>query len=86
MAATFAVAQSIEGYILTPRIVGNRVGLNQLETLAAILIGGEAGGFPGMVLAIPAGGILKKSFGLFLTSSRKEGDPPENSAEERSDS
>jgi predicted PurR-regulated permease PerM len=69
VAATFAVAQAIEGYFLTPRIVGNRVGLNQFETLVAILIGGEAAGFTGMVLAIPGGGILKKSFRLFLRSS-----------------
>ena len=86
VAATFAVAQAIEGYLLTPRIVGNRVGLNQLETLAAILIGGEAGGFTGMVLAIPAGGILKKSFGLFLKSSRKSDGQPAGSEEERSHS
>ena len=82
VAATFAVAQAIEGYILTPRIVGNRVGLNQLETLAAILIGGEAGGFAGMVLAIPAGAILKKSFRLFLDSSRKASDPEQTSPPE----
>ena len=43
VAATFAIAQSIEGYILTPRITGDRVGLNQLETLIAILLGGEIG-------------------------------------------
>jgi predicted PurR-regulated permease PerM len=79
VAATFAVAQAIEGYVLTPRIVGNRVGLNQLETLAAILVGGEAAGFAGMVLAIPGGGILKKSFGLFLRSSRGSGEEPPNS-------
>jgi predicted PurR-regulated permease PerM len=82
VAATFAVAQAIEGYILTPRIVGNRVGLNQLETLAAILIGGEAAGFAGMVLAIPGGGILKKSFGLFLRSSRGGEDAPDSGGKE----
>jgi len=74
VAATFAIAQAIEGYVLTPRIVGNRVGLNQLETLVAILVGGEAAGFVGMVLAIPGGGILKKSFTLFLRSSRGKGE------------
>lgn len=83
VAATFAVAQAIEGYILTPRIVGNRVGLNQLETLVAILVGGEAAGFTGMVLAIPAGGILKKSFGLFLRTTRETAREEEQTAEER---
>jgi predicted PurR-regulated permease PerM len=77
VAATFAIAQAIEGYVLTPKIVGNRVGLNQLETLVAILVGGEAGGFAGMVMAIPAAGILKKSFGLFLEASREKGEEEE---------
>ncbi len=77
VAATFGIAQTIEGYILTPRIVGNRVGLNQLETLIAILVGGEAAGFAGMVLAIPGGGILKKSFTMFLRFSRGEGEEPQ---------
>jgi len=84
VAATFAVAQAIEGYLLTPRIVGNRVGLNQLETLVAILIGGEAAGFVGMVLAIPGGGILKKSFLLFLRSSRGKEEEPEGGTGEDS--
>ncbi|UCG38026.1 MAG: AI-2E family transporter, partial [bacterium] len=61
VAATFAVAQAIEGYVLTPRIVGNRVGLNQLETLAVILVGGEMGGLGGLIIAIPTGGIIKKT-------------------------
>ena len=65
VAATFAIAQSIEGYILTPRITGDRVGLNQLETLIAILLGGEIGGMTGLLLAIPAGGIVKKTFVMF---------------------
>ncbi|MGD8353625.1 MAG: AI-2E family transporter [Pseudomonadota bacterium] len=64
--ATFAVAQSIEGYILTPRIVGNRVGLNQLETLVVILVGGEMGGLPGLIMAIPAGGIFKKTIQFLM--------------------
>ncbi len=59
--ATFGVSQLIEGYILTPRFVGNRVGLNPLETLIAVLVGGEMGGFAGLLIAIPAGGILKKT-------------------------
>jgi predicted PurR-regulated permease PerM len=61
VAATFGISQTIEGYILTPRIVGNRVGLNQLETLVAILVGGEAGGLAGLLIAVPAAGIIKKS-------------------------
>ena len=60
--AAFVIAQSIESYILTPRITGDRVGLNQLETLISILIGGEIAGMTGLLVAIPAGGIIKKTF------------------------
>ncbi|UCF31299.1 MAG: AI-2E family transporter [bacterium] len=73
VAATFGIAQAIEGYLLTPRITGNRVGLNQLETLVAILIGGEIAGFTGLLIAIPAGGILKQTLNLL----RPEGEKPE---------
>jgi predicted PurR-regulated permease PerM len=71
VAATFGVAQIIEGYILTPRITGNRVGLNQLETLIVILVGGEMGGLAGLIIAIPAGGILKKTL-EFLRPDNQE--------------
>ncbi len=64
--ATFGIAQAIEGYVLTPRIVGNRVGLNQLETLVVILVGGEMGGLAGLIIAIPAGGLLKKTFQFLM--------------------
>ncbi len=74
VAATFAIAQAIEGYVLTPRIVGNRVGLNQLETLAVILVGGEMGGLPGLIMAIPAGGILKRTIQFLLPDREKEGE------------
>jgi predicted PurR-regulated permease PerM len=71
VAATFAIAQAIEGYILTPRIVGNRVGLNQLETLVVILVGGEMGGLAGLIIAIPTGGILKKTI-AFLQPDKEQ--------------
>lgn len=79
--ATFAIAQAIEGYVLTPRIVGNQVGLNQLETLIAILVGGEMAGLAGLIIAIPTGGILKKT-GQFLLPD-KEGGQTEGERDER---
>lgn len=71
--AVFAIAQSIEGYILTPRITGDRVGLNQLETLISIMIGGEIGGMTGLLVAIPAGGIVKKTFLMMKPESEGSG-------------
>ena len=80
VAATFGIAQAIEGYVLTPRIVGNSVGMNQLETLIVILVGGEMGGLAGLIIAIPAGGILKKTI-QFLLPDKPGG--PEGETDER---
>jgi predicted PurR-regulated permease PerM len=49
----FALVQSLEGTVITPRIVGDRVGLHPLGTILAVLIGGELFGFLGLLLAVP---------------------------------
>ena len=50
----FIVVQMIEGYLLTPRIMGNRTGLHPLTIIIAIFFWGTAlNGILGMILAIP---------------------------------
>ncbi len=50
----FTAVQSIEGYILTPRIMGNQTGLHPMVIIIAIFFWGSAlGGISGMILAIP---------------------------------
>lgn len=49
----FALVQLLEGTIITPRIVGERVGLHPLGTILAVLAGGELFGFLGLLLAVP---------------------------------
>ncbi|MEO1368919.1 MAG: AI-2E family transporter, partial [Acidobacteriota bacterium] len=50
----FAVVQSIEGYVLTPRIMGERTGLHPMVIIVAIFFWGSAlSGITGMILAIP---------------------------------
>ncbi|MGH9321723.1 MAG: AI-2E family transporter [Vicinamibacteria bacterium] len=50
----FVVVQLIEGYVLTPRIMGERTGLHPLAIIIAVFFWGEAlGGILGMILAIP---------------------------------
>jgi predicted PurR-regulated permease PerM len=68
--AAFAVGQALESFVLTPRIVGNKVGLTTLESLLAILVFAELGGFIGLLLAIPAGGVLKQT--ILLVFSPRE--------------
>lgn len=52
--AAFVVVQMIEGYLLTPRIMGDRTGLHPIVIIVAIFFWGSAlGGLTGMILAIP---------------------------------
>ena len=52
-AGVFAIGQVIEGNFLTPRLVGDRVGLHPVWVLFAVLAGGALLGFTGVILAIP---------------------------------
>jgi predicted PurR-regulated permease PerM len=50
----FVVVQMIEGYVLTPRIMGNRTGLHPMAIIVAVFFWGAAlSGILGMILAIP---------------------------------
>ena len=54
----FAVVQLIEGYYLTPKIIGESVGLSPLVVMIALLVGASLMGIWGMFLAIPITAIL----------------------------
>jgi len=54
VALVFVVVQLIEGYVLTPKIMGERTGLHFMAIIVAIFFWGAAlGGILGMILAIP---------------------------------
>ncbi|MCK5861800.1 MAG: AI-2E family transporter [Candidatus Hydrogenedentes bacterium] len=55
----FAVIQGIEGYILTPRVVGGQIGLNPVWVIVAFLVFSSAFGMLGAVLAMPIAAVLK---------------------------
>ena len=50
----FVAVQSLEGYVLTPRILGGRLNLHPMAVFLGLLIGGKLFGFLGFILAIPA--------------------------------
>ena len=56
--ATFTIAQLIEGSLLTPKIVGDRIGLHPVIIIFAIAAGGQLFGFFGILLALPAAAVL----------------------------
>jgi predicted PurR-regulated permease PerM len=53
VAGVFVVLHLLEATILTPKIVGKKVGLGELGALFAVLAGGKLLGFVGMLLAVP---------------------------------
>lgn len=56
--AVFAVGQAIEGWILQPWLVGDRIGLHPVAVIFAIMAGGQLFGFVGMLLALPAAAVI----------------------------
>jgi predicted PurR-regulated permease PerM len=52
--AVFVAGQVLEGFVLTPNLVGERVGLHPVWILFALMAGGGLMGFTGVVLAVPA--------------------------------
>jgi predicted PurR-regulated permease PerM len=76
----FLVGQILEGYVLTPRLVGSRVGLHPVWVIFALLAGGALFGFVGLLLAVPIAaviGVLSR-FGVaqYRNSRYFRGDPP----------
>lgn len=56
--AVFMVGQILEGYVLTPKLVGDRVGLHPVWILFALFAGGALLGFLGVLIAVPVAAIL----------------------------
>jgi len=54
----FAV-QTLEGLVLTPRIVGRSVGMHPVTVIVALLIGGDLLGFLGLLIAVPAAAVIQ---------------------------
>ncbi|MFN7550928.1 MAG: AI-2E family transporter, partial [Pseudomonadota bacterium] len=54
----FVVGQTLEGFVLTPWLVGDRVGLHPVAVIFAILAGGQLFGFLGVLLALPVAAVL----------------------------
>ncbi|MES2263853.1 MAG: AI-2E family transporter [Pseudomonadota bacterium] len=62
VAVIYGCGQVIEGFFLTPRLVGERIGLNPLAVIFALLAFGQLFGFVGVLLALPASAVLMVAF------------------------
>ncbi len=54
----FAVGQLLEGYVLVPKLVGDKIGLHPVAVMFAVLAGGYLFGFLGVLLALPAASVI----------------------------
>lgn len=70
VAVAYAVIQALEGFVITPHIVGKTVGLSDLWVLFALFVGGELFGFLGVLLAVPAAAVAKIFVARWVTRYR----------------
>ncbi|MCJ8311806.1 MAG: AI-2E family transporter [Saccharospirillaceae bacterium] len=56
--AIFMVGQVLEGTVLTPMLVGDKIGLHPVAVIFAVLAGGQLFGFVGILLALPIAAIV----------------------------
>ena len=58
VAGVFAVVQGLEGMIITPRIVGEKIGLHPVAIILAVLLGAEFFGLVGVIVSVPVAAAL----------------------------
>ncbi len=71
IALTFVVTQALEGTVITPRVVGDKVGLPPVAVIIAVLAFGELFGFVGVLLAVPTAAVLKVVLKVVVQRYRK---------------
>lgn len=82
VALVFGAGQLIEGFYLTPRLLGQRIGLHPIAVIFALLAFGHLLGFVGVLIALPASAVLlvalRRLRQAYLSSAlyRDHQDPP----------
>lgn len=62
MTIAIVVIQQVESSIITPKVIGNEIGLHPLLIVFVLLAGGQLFGIWGMLLAVPITAILRELF------------------------
>jgi predicted PurR-regulated permease PerM len=69
----FVVGQMLESMVLTPRLVGERIGLHPVAVIFAIMAGGQLYGFFGILLALPVASVVMVLIRHMLQTYRQSG-------------
>ena len=59
VALVIFVVQQLEGNVISPKLMGESVGLHPLWVIFALLAGGELAGFWGMLMAVPVAAVIR---------------------------
>jgi predicted PurR-regulated permease PerM len=62
LAVVFGIGQVLESNVLTPWLVGDRIGLHPVAVIFAVMAGGQLFGFVGVMLALPVAAVLAVLF------------------------
>ena len=76
----FGIGQVIESYWLTPKLVGDRIGLHPVAVVFAVLAGGQLFGFLGMLLALPVAAVANVLLAPADAAASATPRPPEREA------
>jgi predicted PurR-regulated permease PerM len=58
VAVVFLIGQTLEGTVLTPKLVGDKIGLHPVAVIFSVMAGGQLFGFLGILLALPVASII----------------------------
>jgi predicted PurR-regulated permease PerM len=70
------VINQLEGHVIVPNVVSRTVALTPLGVMLALLISGEILGLPGLLIAVPAAGLVRVLFINLVQPSRREHPQP----------
>ena len=73
VAVVYGIGQLLESMVLTPRLVGDRIGLSSLTVIFALLAFGHLFGFVGVLIALPVSAVMvvavRRLRGVYLASA-----------------
>ena len=70
--AIFALGQLLESLVLSPILIGDKIGLHPVWIILAVMIGGHLFGFVGILLALPVGAIVRVLVSRIIGESLSE--------------
>ena len=68
----FGIGQTLESFVLTPKLVGDKLGMHPVAVIFALMAGGTLFGFFGILLALPVCAVLmvglREAYAVYTSS------------------